>query len=187
MSQTNRQLLRHLGAIIYRAFQVSRLLVLLALVLALVSTVSAQKQPKRSPHGSLNIPCENCHTNSGWTPIRAIPEFNHDTTRYPLRGMHQKVSCTGCHTKPVFTDVGKDCARLPRRYSPRPIWRQLRRVPHASRLAGFHSIDSEPLQPVSAARRARRCAVRGVPQECRGWKLPGPFNGMRVLPYIGFQ
>ncbi len=24
--------------------------------------------------------------------------------------MHAKVSCTGCHTKPVFTDVGKDCA-----------------------------------------------------------------------------
>ncbi len=103
-------MLRHLGAIIYRVFQVSRLLVLVAAVLAVVGTVSAQKQPKRSPHGSLNIPCENCHTNSNWAPIRAIPEFNHDTTRYPLRGMHQKVSCTGCHTKPVFTDVGKDCA-----------------------------------------------------------------------------
>ena len=24
--------------------------------------------------------------------------------------MHEKVSCTGCHTKPVFTDVGKNCA-----------------------------------------------------------------------------
>jgi hypothetical protein len=24
--------------------------------------------------------------------------------------MHEKVSCTGCHTKPVFTDVGKKCA-----------------------------------------------------------------------------
>ena len=70
----------------------------------------AQRQPGRSPHGPLNIPCENCHTNTSWAPIRAIPEFNHDTTRYPLRGMHEKVSCTGCHTKPVFTDVGKNCA-----------------------------------------------------------------------------
>ena len=70
----------------------------------------AQRQPSRSPHGPLTIPCENCHTNTGWTPIRAIPEFNHDTTRYPLRGMHEKVSCTGCHTRPVFTDVGKNCA-----------------------------------------------------------------------------
>src|SRR5579872_4540215 len=24
--------------------------------------------------------------------------------------MHEKVSCTGCHTKPVFTDVGKNCS-----------------------------------------------------------------------------
>ncbi|HLJ24208.1 MAG TPA: hypothetical protein VKT71_08890 [Candidatus Acidoferrales bacterium] len=72
--------------------------------------VNAQRQPRRSPHGPLNIPCENCHTNSNWAPIRAIPEFNHDSTRYPLRGMHEKVSCTGCHTKPVFTDVGKNCS-----------------------------------------------------------------------------
>ncbi|MGA7792866.1 MAG: hypothetical protein WCA19_07500 [Candidatus Acidiferrales bacterium] len=72
--------------------------------------VDAQRQPGRSPHGPLTIPCENCHTNTSWVPIRAIPEFNHDSTRYPLRGMHEKVSCTGCHTKPVFTDVGKNCA-----------------------------------------------------------------------------
>jgi hypothetical protein len=24
--------------------------------------------------------------------------------------MHEKVSCTGCHTKPIFTDVGKNCS-----------------------------------------------------------------------------
>jgi hypothetical protein len=82
----------------------------LLLALAFVLPTAAQRQPGRSPHGPLNIPCENCHTNTSWAPIRAIPEFNHDTTRYPLRGMHEKVSCTGCHTKPVFTDVGKKCA-----------------------------------------------------------------------------
>ena len=82
------------------------------LVLAAVfgRPADAQRQPRRSPHGPMIIPCENCHTNTSWAPIRAIPEFNHDTTRYPLRGMHEKVSCTGCHTKPVFTDVGKNCA-----------------------------------------------------------------------------
>jgi hypothetical protein len=87
----------------------------LGLALAVFATVpavaaSAQRQSTRSPHGPLNIPCENCHTATGWTPIRAVPEFNHDSTRYPLRGMHEKVSCTGCHLKPVFTDVGKNCA-----------------------------------------------------------------------------
>jgi hypothetical protein len=98
-----------LGATISHVAQVTRWLACF-IVLALATTAAAQRQPRRSPHGNLNIPCENCHTNTGWAPIRAIPEFNHDTTRYPLRGMHEKVACTGCHVKPVFTDVGKNCA-----------------------------------------------------------------------------
>jgi hypothetical protein len=69
-----------------------------------------QGEITRSPHGPLAIPCENCHTASGWRPIRAVPEFDHNKTNYPLRGMHEKVQCTQCHVKPVFTDVGKNCA-----------------------------------------------------------------------------
>ena len=64
----------------------------------------------RSPHGSLSVPCQNCHTLSGWKPIRAVPEFDHNTTKYPLRGMHEGVSCTQCHTKLVFSNVGTQCA-----------------------------------------------------------------------------
>ena len=64
----------------------------------------------RSPHGNLPTPCQNCHTVSGWTPIRSVPEFDHNQTRYPLRGMHEAVTCTECHTKPVFTNVGHKCA-----------------------------------------------------------------------------
>jgi hypothetical protein len=64
----------------------------------------------RSPHGPLNIPCQNCHTQSGWKPIRGAPEFDHNQTRFPLRGMHKGVACTQCHTKPVFTNVGHKCA-----------------------------------------------------------------------------
>jgi len=75
---------------------------------------SAAQQPayasSRSPHGSLNIPCQNCHTAAAWKPIRAIPEFDHNKTRYPLQGMHQNVACMQCHTKPVFTNVGSKCA-----------------------------------------------------------------------------
>jgi hypothetical protein len=98
------------GAMMFRVFQFSSRLVLLVLALAFIRTADAQKQPTRNPHGPLAIPCENCHTSTSWIPIRAIPEFNHDSTRYPLRGMHEKVSCTQCHIKPVFTDVGKNCA-----------------------------------------------------------------------------
>src|SRR5579859_6594583 len=62
-----------------------------------------------SPHGTLNVPCQNCHTANGWRPIRAVPEFDHNQTRYPLRGMHQSVTCVQCHVKPVFTNVGQRC------------------------------------------------------------------------------
>jgi hypothetical protein len=71
---------------------------------------SGQKEPSRNPHGLLNIPCENCHTAAGWRPIRSVPEFDHNKTKYPLRGMHENVKCSLCHVKPVFTDVGKTCA-----------------------------------------------------------------------------
>ena len=70
----------------------------------------AQEEAKRNPHGPLSVPCENCHTAAGWRPIRAVPEFDHNKTKYPLRGMHEKVKCAQCHAKPVFTNVGKNCA-----------------------------------------------------------------------------
>ncbi len=69
----------------------------------------AQASGTHSPHGNLNIPCQNCHTANAWRPIRAVPEFDHNQTRYPLRGMHQSVTCIQCHVKPVFTNVGLRC------------------------------------------------------------------------------
>jgi hypothetical protein len=70
----------------------------------------AQKPATRNPHGALNVPCENCHTSLSWKPIRSIPEFDHDKTSYPLRGMHEKVQCTQCHVKLVFANVGQKCS-----------------------------------------------------------------------------
>ena len=83
------------------------------LFLALTASAEGQSQTyanTRSPHGPLNIACQNCHTLSGWKPIRNTPEFDHNQTRFPLRGMHQGVACTQCHVKPVFTNVGNKCA-----------------------------------------------------------------------------
>ena len=102
--------IRALGAAILNAFQLRFWPVFSVLVLAFTHSAAAQRPPSKSPHGSLAIPCENCHTNTSWAPIRAVPEFSHDTTRYPLRGMHEKLYCTQCHFRPVFTDVGKNCA-----------------------------------------------------------------------------
>jgi hypothetical protein len=81
------------------------------LVMLVVNTGFAQAQATgtHSPHGNLNVPCQNCHTANAWRPIRAVPEFDHSQTRYPLRGMHQSVTCTQCHVKPGFTNVGQRC------------------------------------------------------------------------------
>ena len=69
-----------------------------------------QAQNTHSPHGNLNLSCQNCHTVYGWKPIRAVPEFDHNLTKFPLRGMHEGVACTACHTKMVFSNVGNKCA-----------------------------------------------------------------------------
>ena len=66
-----------------------------------------------SPHGNLSVPCQNCHTASAWKPIRAVPEFDHNQTRYPLRGMHAAVTCTQCHVKMVFSNVRPALPGLP--------------------------------------------------------------------------
>jgi hypothetical protein len=84
--------------------------------LLLLATPASAQPPQqsgpttRSPHGALNIPCQNCHTFSGWKPIRSVPEFDHNRTKYPLRGMHKNVACQQCHVKGVFSDVGSNCA-----------------------------------------------------------------------------
>lgn len=74
------------------------------------SQTARPAQSTHSPHGNLTLPCESCHTEAGWTPIRAIPEFDHNQTKFPLRGLHEGVQCTQCHVKPVFTNVGAKCS-----------------------------------------------------------------------------
>ena len=78
-----------------------RIVLSIVLLFSVVLVVHAGGQDRRvpdsqtrSPHGQLAIPCENCHTQTSWKPIRAIPEFDHNKTSYPLRGMHVKVDCT---------------------------------------------------------------------------------------------
>src|SRR5271169_6737221 len=64
-------------------------------------------QSSHNPHGPLSIACENCHTTTSWRPIRAKAEFDHNSeTKFPLRGLHEGVSCNQCHVSKVFTKVG---------------------------------------------------------------------------------
>jgi hypothetical protein len=86
------------------------LVALLTVAPAPCAAQSARKTTTRNPHGPLADTCDSCHTLTSWKPIRSQPEFNHNKTAYPLRGMHEKVDCRGCHINPVFSDVGTKCA-----------------------------------------------------------------------------
>lgn len=56
--------------------------------------------------------CTDCHNENSWK----TQAFNHDRTRYPLRGKHISVTCAKCHPpgeknrKPAFANCG-DCHR----------------------------------------------------------------------------
>lgn len=50
------------------------------------------------PHkGKYPGDCARCHATAGWNVI-ASGAFDHDKTRYPLRGLHRNVECVKCHT-----------------------------------------------------------------------------------------
>jgi hypothetical protein len=51
--------------------------------------------------------CARCHNATSWSDS----QFDHDKTKFPLRGQHLAVSCTQCHTTAgVFRGAPKDCA-----------------------------------------------------------------------------
>ncbi len=68
----------------------------------------------RDPHaGALGPRCTECHTTAGWKQVLG-KGFDHDRTRYPLRGRHATVGCAKCHQekgpKPAFARC-TDCHR----------------------------------------------------------------------------
>jgi len=87
-----------------------RLALVVLVILCGASSAQTPYANSRSPHGPLNLPCQNCHTAMGWKPIRSKPEFDHNQTKFPLRGLHESVTCTQCHIKPVFSNTGTRCA-----------------------------------------------------------------------------
>ncbi|HEX7151595.1 MAG TPA: cytochrome c family protein [Thermoanaerobaculia bacterium] len=48
------------------------------------------------PHkGRLGKACESCHSTAGFAKVSG---FDHDATRFPLRGAHRTAKCESCHT-----------------------------------------------------------------------------------------
>jgi hypothetical protein len=48
--------------------------------------------------------CETCHTTADWKAVRNDSGFNHDQTKFPLRGKHAETGCFKCHKTSDFKE-----------------------------------------------------------------------------------
>ena len=66
----------------------------------------------QSPHGDrLSLQCDACHTADSWEiPKGHQLAFDHDSTRFSLKGQHAEIDCRMCHTDLVFAPTNMDCA-----------------------------------------------------------------------------
>ncbi|MBK9550045.1 MAG: hypothetical protein IPO52_13310 [Gemmatimonadetes bacterium] len=64
-------------------------------------------QTKTPPHGAagFSTDCTTCHTTSRWLGS----PFNHTTTRFPLTGGHQPLTCASCHADGVYKGKAMTC------------------------------------------------------------------------------
>jgi hypothetical protein len=97
-----------------------RSLLVIILFLGFVASVMAQ-----SPHGAdLKIDCASCHSSAGWeidanywrnrtlvNPQAGTSKqwFDHEKTRFDLKGQHAVVDCKSCHESLVFSEVSSNC------------------------------------------------------------------------------
>ncbi len=90
--------------------QISFLAAAVLLLATVLLAIPAPQERTRSPHGSLSISCEQCHDSEAWRPLRRKLGFDHKRdTSFALSGMHRNVSCTLCHTSPVFSGTPANC------------------------------------------------------------------------------
>lgn len=59
------------------------------------SCTSCHDDPHTSRFGTR---CESCHATESWRARVDEASFDHDRTRYPLRGRHRLAACADCHT-----------------------------------------------------------------------------------------
>jgi hypothetical protein len=72
-------------------------------------TANAQIATTNHPHGNIKIPCSDCHSTKGWSPLRLDLKFKHEKTGFVLEGQHAVVQCKQCHASLLFTGASKEC------------------------------------------------------------------------------
>jgi len=148
-----------------------------------LSSTPPQRETSRSPHGPLAIPCENCHNAASWRPIRAVPEFDHNKTKVSAPRHARKGAVRAMPQQASLYQRRQELPGLPRRHPPAKNGRELRAMPHRSRLEYRRPASKRSPEIVFRCWRSRGRAVRRLPQERRGRPVSGPVNGMQLLPY----
>jgi hypothetical protein len=62
-----------------------------------------------SPHGKLEVACEDCHTATSWKELSRSMKFDHGKTGFALAGQHGQVACKQCHETLVFSEAPSKC------------------------------------------------------------------------------
>lgn len=63
-----------------------------------------------SPHGTMLLQCEDCHSATSWKEMASPMRFNHAKTSFPLNAQHAVVKCKQCHTSLKFSEAKTGCA-----------------------------------------------------------------------------
>jgi hypothetical protein len=74
-----------------------------------IGTLILSQSTVKSPHGSLQWDCQDCHTAESWSKMCDTLLFDHAATGYVLIGAHAVAGCVGCHRSPVFSNVAVSC------------------------------------------------------------------------------
>ena len=120
--------------------------------------------------GKLPADCLRCHSMKGWKPV----SFDHDRSRFPLRGPHAKLACAACHKDPAVKGLPTDCGgchqKTPHRRPPTPCtachqqqgWSRLRAgAADLRRQRALHRQFSYPLNGAHATVACAKCHQRG--------------------------
>jgi hypothetical protein len=82
---------------------------LIVLVITFFLFSGVQVNALKSPHGdNFKKECTICHVADNWTKIKQ-DGFNHNKTKFPLKGQHSGVSCKKCHPTLVFDTAPREC------------------------------------------------------------------------------
>lgn len=93
------------------------------------------------PHrGAFKQRCEECHTTAGWKKLLPAFVFDHSRTKYPLLGLHARVSCIACHIngdfkKPLAFASCADC------HKPDPHRGQFASRPNKGECVECHKVE----------------------------------------------